>query len=487
MRAHPQGAVDHRDLAVCADRELVHQQPLGAAVEAAARIHAAGDESGRFELHAVRRRDRDREPEGRARAAQQFPRDHHPAASVDAEGREGRARVARRQRAGDLARRAEGAACVGGPQVNDGGGVERAAAALAVHEVQHAARVERELGRVRIAGRGGHAVRRAEAGAAVARQRDVDVARRVVAGGPGQGHRALAPERQGRRACGRGRRLARHAQRPGEAAPAVGGARDPQAPVVLGPGGKHAAAGRGGDVEASVVPDVAVDAALAVAFARARQVQRRGEGAAAVVRRGEEDLAPVRAAGEDDLLPERVEALAIVGRPGQARQPREAGRVARHVHRGAQRLARGRMALQQHGLAALVDPGHGQLAARAPRRGGIVHEVVARFVLLPWAAIAGAARNVHRRLPAQLGGAGGGGQQQQQPGGRLRASAPSRAAKGMGARIVGHCAGVHAVATGRAGPAGSPFCAHSIQYNGQWFCANRANCARPRARTHISA
>ena len=160
--------------------------------------------------------------------------------------------------------------------------------------------------------------------------------------------------------------------------------------------------------------DVAVDAPLAVTFPRPGQIHRLGEGTAAIVRDGEQDLAAVRAAGKDDLLPEHMKAVGIVRCPGQPRQPREGLRLARHVDRGGQqRFSVGRIALQQHGLAPLVDPRHRELPSRAPRHGRIVDEVVARLVLLPRAAFAGAACDLQRGLPADLRGPAGGSAQQQ--------------------------------------------------------------------------
>src|SRR5687768_2418992 len=102
----------------------------------------------------------------------------------------------------------------------------------------------------------------------------------------------------------------------------VTGTGEPQKPLVLGPGYIDFSVAAGSEVEAAVVPEVAADAALAVAGTReVRKIERRREASAAVLRMREHDVAAVRAAGEDDFLPGDEDIPCVTGRKGDARQP----------------------------------------------------------------------------------------------------------------------------------------------------------------------
>ena len=333
--------------------------------------------------------------------------------------------------------------------MTDRGRLERSAAAFGVHQVQCAARIEGELRCVRIAGCHCRRLGRTEAPATIARKRDPDVGCGVVARRPRQHHRMIGSDREGRRARGRSGRIARHQQGLGEVATTVAGAGDPESAVVLGPGGEHLPTRCGCDVEAAVVPRVAVDATLAVTCPRPRQVHWRSEGTAAVTGDGKQDLAAVRPPGEDDLLPEHMKAAGIIRCPRKPRQPGEGLGLPRDVHwSGQQRVSVGGVALQQHGLPTLVDPSYRELASRAPRDGGIVHEVVARLVLLPHAAFAGAAHDLQRGLPADLPGPAGA-RAEQQRSHQWRPRKPACAGLRRVRQLIGRQIDIHLTTRGR--------------------------------------
>ena len=131
---------------------LLINRPWVLPLKPPAGIRAAWNQLWGAELHAVfRHRHGESVGRHRGRPTHEFPHHHHASSRVDAECRKGGARVARRQRVGDLARRAEAAAAVGRPQMTDRGRLERSAAAFGVHQVQCAARIEGELRCVRIA------------------------------------------------------------------------------------------------------------------------------------------------------------------------------------------------------------------------------------------------------------------------------------------------------------------------------------------------
>lgn len=186
----------------------------------------------------------------------------------------------------------------------------------------------------------------------------------------------IGSKRKGHCARWRSGRIARHQRALAERTAAVAGAGDPESTVVLSPGSENPATRCGCDVEAALVPCVAVEATLAVTCPRPRRVHRRTEGAAAVTGDGKHDLAAVRPPGEDDLVPKHMKTAGIIRCP---RKP-----------------------LQQHGLAPLVDRSCRELASRALRDGGVVDEVVARLVLLPHAALVDAAHDLPRGLPTDL-------------------------------------------------------------------------------------
>lgn len=148
------------------------------------------------------------------------------------------------------------------------------------------------------------------------------------------------------------------------------------------------------------MPDVAGEPALAIAGPGPRQVDRRGEAAAAVRRPGEEDLATVRAAGEHDLLPQHEHLLAV---DHDVRQPREHLRASRHLDRlGHERLAARPVRAKQDVPAAIVDPGDrdGAVGGQLDRR--IVHVVELGLVHPPRALVRVPAVDQDRILPGHL-------------------------------------------------------------------------------------
>lgn len=127
-----------------------------------------------------------------------------------------------------------------------------------------AARVDRELRRIGVALALADDDRRAEVSG------DADVGRAVVADRPGEIDRA-AVRRERRRA----RRFGiRHARLTGERLPAVGRAAIPERAFVFGPDGVNHAVGADHEIEASVMPVILVDAALAVTSDRIGEVLR---------------------------------------------------------------------------------------------------------------------------------------------------------------------------------------------------------------------